>query len=429
MFVVASGPALANGRMPNANQLVVDPSDAKYLVLRSTYGLVVSADGGSTWEWICEAAMSYGGLIEDPPIAIAADGSIVVGTTLGIRISHDHGCTWSAPAGLAGTTTIIDLSMRRSDPSQGVAIATYDVDAGHTSIELYATTDNGATWAFVSSMPTDWTYVATVDVAPSNPARIYVTGSGRKPLDGLFGRSDDGGKTWTTSALGTGTDVLYIGAIDPHDPDRVYARLDSDPSNRLFLSTNGISFREVFDIDQKMLGFALSPDGTSIVLGGPSGLWVGSAGDPIQLDRASSFGPVCLTWSDAGIYGCADQVLADYELGISIDRGTSMRPVYRLTDLKQSSCSPSTTTGSICPPYSSPDGDAAAEADVEAGSDAALDAAVDAGRPKSNDASSCGCRMPRGAGGRPAVGYLTLAMAALRRRVRRTRAARRVPPS
>src|SRR4029077_12513333 len=65
---------------------------------------------------------------------------------------------------------------------------------------------------------------STVEVAPSRAERIYVTGF--LPGDSaLVLRSDDRGQSWQTFRVQPyGALPLYIAAIDPHDPDRIYAR-------------------------------------------------------------------------------------------------------------------------------------------------------------------------------------------------------------
>jgi hypothetical protein len=42
--------AQANGRFPSAGHVEVDPADPAHIVLRATYGLVVTRDGGSRWD-------------------------------------------------------------------------------------------------------------------------------------------------------------------------------------------------------------------------------------------------------------------------------------------------------------------------------------------------------------------------------------------
>jgi hypothetical protein len=76
-FWCASRLASANGRFPAANQLVVDPGDAEHLLLRATYGLLSSHDGGRTFAWICEDVLGQMGE-SDPAVAILRGGRLAV---------------------------------------------------------------------------------------------------------------------------------------------------------------------------------------------------------------------------------------------------------------------------------------------------------------------------------------------------------------
>ena len=49
--------AYAHGKYPAVTAVVAHPSDAKTMALRSTYGIVVTRDGGKTWRWVCEEAV------------------------------------------------------------------------------------------------------------------------------------------------------------------------------------------------------------------------------------------------------------------------------------------------------------------------------------------------------------------------------------
>src|SRR5262245_37707256 len=77
--------ALANGRFPAAGQVGIDPGDARHVVLRTTYGLIQTTDSGSSWRWICEQAIGYGGT-EDPAMAVTGDGTVLAGTFMGLSV-------------------------------------------------------------------------------------------------------------------------------------------------------------------------------------------------------------------------------------------------------------------------------------------------------------------------------------------------------
>ena len=78
--------ALANGRFPSAQQLALSPpgGDPNLVVLRTTFGIVVSRDAGKSWSWICERALGFTGEW-DPPLAVTKDGRIWVGLSDGLR--------------------------------------------------------------------------------------------------------------------------------------------------------------------------------------------------------------------------------------------------------------------------------------------------------------------------------------------------------
>ena len=86
----------------------------------------------------------------------------------------------------------------------------------------------------------------TVEIAPSRKERIYASGRGPFPLFGVIARSDDGGGSWETSSFELkGTRGVYISAVDPANPDVLYARLDGDPGDTLRVSVKSSGSREL----------------------------------------------------------------------------------------------------------------------------------------------------------------------------------------
>jgi photosystem II stability/assembly factor-like uncharacterized protein len=112
---------------------------------------------------------------------------------------------------------------------------------------VWKTTDSGNTWQPIfDDQPTG--SIGSIAIAPSDPRIIYV-GSGeglqRPDLstgDGIY-KSVDGGKTWTHLGLRDGQQIPAI-AIDPRDPNRVYAAVLGHPYGQneergVFRSTDG----------------------------------------------------------------------------------------------------------------------------------------------------------------------------------------------
>jgi photosystem II stability/assembly factor-like uncharacterized protein len=97
---------------------------------------------------------------------------------------------------------------------------------------VWKTTDFGRTWdPIFDDQPTG--SIGDVAVAPSNPDIVYVaSGEGIQRPDLSVGngvyRSSDGGKTWVHLGLAEGQQIGGL-AIDPHDPDRVFAAVLGHP--------------------------------------------------------------------------------------------------------------------------------------------------------------------------------------------------------
>src|SRR5262245_14347006 len=73
------GDAHANGRFPASNHIFFAESDPNLVLLRVTFGLIVSRDRGATWGWVCEASIGSGGA-EDPVYTVTPSGRMVATT-------------------------------------------------------------------------------------------------------------------------------------------------------------------------------------------------------------------------------------------------------------------------------------------------------------------------------------------------------------
>lgn len=454
-----AGVARANGRFPFANQVVVDPGDASHLVLRTSYGFLQSFDAGASWQWLCEKSVGYSGTY-DPAIAVTDKGTILAGLLYGVSVGTSRGCDFhSSPSTVLQKQDVIDVTVSKSDPSRAVAVTSTAIsgaDAGF-NVVVAATTDDGATWTQQgTAIPVDFV-AETIDVAPSDDKRIYVGGFHGTPHVPSIERSDDGGATWRRLdvgvALGCGHPPCdasaFIGAVDPKDPDRVYVRLDlADWPRDLLVVTKdgGKTWETVFTAKEKLLGFALSPDGSQVAVGSTKdGVHVASTTD-LAFTLRSCITTTCLAWADAGLYACGIEYPDCFTLALSTDRAQSWKPLYHLSDLSQLSCPSSSTTGSLCPAFwDDPVGQGVVQtlgvgsepaecvADAAPGEAGCFPPALDSGAEKgaehepsvpspSNGKSGCGCAVV-GASGVSSAGLAALVLLVARtiRRRNRTR--------
>lgn len=332
-----AGEAAANGRYPAAGLIVVDPSDPDRLIVRATYGVLFTQDHGQEWRWACEQAIGFGGY-EDPMFGIAADGRILAGLFVGLTSSTDAGCGWVKAGGALEARYAVDLSVEKGDPARAVVVTSNGIDVGVFDTRVWETTDSGAGWAQAGAdLPSDF-LALTIDPAPSDPARLYLSGRyGAPDYPGVLQRSPDRGLTWERVDIPGSNDksLPYLSAIDPMDPDRVYVRLDNAeaamPGDTLLVTdTAGDMWTVIFPGQGDLLGFALSPDGSQVAVGGPDdGLWLAPT-STFQFDQVSQVGVKCLTWTERGLYACADEFRDGFVVGLSTDDGRNFEPLLHL---------------------------------------------------------------------------------------------------
>jgi hypothetical protein len=227
LLCLTSTLAHANGRLPGATGLAIHPTDDRQLLLGLTYGLALSRDSGASWTWMCEEQIEGNGGDVDPSIVMTSDGTLVVLslTNGGVLVSRNDGCTFERAQGAVRANRGVDLTLDPSQPGRVLALlSTIDevLDGGVPRFRnaLAHSLDHGASWQVLATLPDDL-FAETVEVAPSDPQRIYVSGtSSTDPLEGIVERSDDGGSTWTRSTvrLPRGSGSLYLSAIHPTDP-------------------------------------------------------------------------------------------------------------------------------------------------------------------------------------------------------------------
>jgi MYXO-CTERM domain-containing protein len=333
LALAAASPALANGRFPSAGHVEVDPADPARVVVRATYGLLVTRDAGARWEWVCEEALGFAG-IWDPPIGIATEGTILAGLPDGLSLSQLGGCNWNRQGTLAGRL-VVDLAVDKANPARAVVLASSPTSGGFDNA-LFLTEDGGASFNALPAALPGALRALTVDLAASDPAAMYVSGvlEGAAP-QGVVLRSMDAGGSFIALPL-PGSDAEhgpYIGAVDPTDSARLYVRLEGAPGRLLHSADGGATWEKIFEGEGALLGFSLSPDGSKLVVGGEKdGVWR-SPVPAWAFEQVSFLRARCLRWAPAGIYACAEPVLDGFAVGLSTTEGATFAPLERSDDL------------------------------------------------------------------------------------------------
>lgn len=349
--VLAAAAARANGRFPQASLIAFQPENPAHLTVTTTFGVLTSRDAGRTFGWTCEYVIGLENQ-EDPSVAILHDGATVLGTFGGIVTSRD-GCDYGKVPALVGQI-ILDVALSRAVSGQVFALRSLGLGDAQYDSMLLRSDDHGQSWIGVGSpLPLGFRPL-TVDVAPSDPNRLYV--SGRLDRSGSYAsellRSDDGGLSYRALPIPETADqrLAYIAGVHPTDADQVFVRVDDPAGTVVWRSADGGgTFERSFSGTGRLLGFALSPDGNELALGGPvDGIWVGDATG--ALEQRSLLGVTCLGWSSEGLYACADAATAGFSIGMSRDAGATFEHLLSFAELcGPVGCGPGTAVSAECP--------------------------------------------------------------------------------
>jgi len=372
-LVAAASPAAANGRFPASNQILFSAADPDLVVLRTTFGILVSRDQGATYSWLCEDALGLATISEDPAFAVTAGDALVAGLPSDLEVSADLGCDWTNAGGFPGGGSAVDLAVRPDAPHAVVALrAVYGSDAGADggagfSTQVYESTDDGSTWSKLGS-PLDPSLVpTTIEVAATDPHRLYVsatraaTEAGAAPAALLLVSVDDGA-TWTERLLppldAAAESAVFIGAVDPSDANVVYLRSAQSQASasihgsRLFVTTDaGATFRVPLALAGQMLGFAVSSDGSRVYAGGPGdGLLVAarsSLGEVNPFQKVSTIHVQCLAAHGADLWACSDEV-SGFVAGVSTSEGACFTPRLHLLEVDTPIACEADATAAVC---------------------------------------------------------------------------------
>ena len=342
--------AYANGRPPASVKLHFRPGHPNDIAAAMTFGLLVSHDGGTTWDWICEQALPFAGNY-DPDYEYAESGAIFATTVDGLRVQRD-GCTFEA----AGTGSKF-VSTEALGPNSVVIAAMSDLTAPADS-GIYLSTDDGLTFPTHANPGIAGDWWQSLEIAPSNPMRVYLAGY---RLDGannktlLMFRSDDGAQSFTpitTSNFGFGnTSVLEVAAISPSNPDLLFARVtftnngDTSIGDTFYRSDDaGMTWTSVLTLTDAAPAFVFRANGDVIAGTSSSGQWKSTDGGKTFSQLATSPQYRCLSEDSTGqLWDCANDFAPDNgTIGKSPD-GVTWTPVLTFAQINGPVMCPSTT--------------------------------------------------------------------------------------
>jgi len=377
LALIAPAQAWADGAFPDELQVFAPEDQPGRIVLGTNYGLILSADDGASWSYVCEAAVSQS-LVSMYGVG---PGSLYALTNQALYTSHDEGCTWTgANLAAAGISSSVDVF---GDPARDDHAFVITYTSGARGFELYDVDDGGLQQVYASGN----SLLRGVEVARSDPRVVYAA---RFRLDSSAVEllvSGDSGQTFTAiEHPELGAYYPGIAAVDPADPATLYLRLTPlfDTGDALAVShDSGQTFTVVLTAPGDLSAFAVDTTHAFYAADRAHDLWYGDAAGVVTL-RA---GPAvrCLAARAGKVYACGDAAADGFVLGVSTDHGVSFSPLVTPTSYQTAACAP---VRAVCPLIDGgpmPEPDAGAEpadsgVELDAGPTDAGAAPVDAGR-------------------------------------------------
>ena len=249
------GPAVASGRVA---AFAVNPKNKyEYYVAVASGGVWKTTNNGTTWTPVFDGEGSYSiGYVtldpNDPSIVWVGAGESnsqrSVGYGDGVYRSDDGGKSWK------------NLGLKKSEHIGRIVVDPRDGKVVYVAAEgplwgpggdrgLYKTTDGGKNWKAVLSISEN-TGVVDVAIDPSDPDTLYAAAYQRRrhvftfvdggPESAIY-KSTDAGATWNKLKSGLPTeDMGRIGlAVSPVDPNVVYATVEAaNGKGGIFRSTD-----------------------------------------------------------------------------------------------------------------------------------------------------------------------------------------------
>lgn len=328
---LSSGEARANGRFPTAQffSLGEGPAARDRVAISTTFGLLVSLDGGARWSWVCEDALGFSGEY-DPATGITESGALVVTLPSGASIARGDWCDF-APIREAGADATTDVTVLGTRVALAQQLAT-----GGT--QLLLSDDDGATFRRAWSSASY--FVQTIDFAPSNPLLLYATAQDRGSYPWVL-RSDSGGDVFdpSTAAPIARTLATFLAAVDARDDGRLLLRgFASDGTSVLWRSDDaGATLRTLLTREGALVGAAASAGFESI--------WAMSTEEGARLLRSDDGGARframattlrarSLRYRRGVVFATASEQQAGYSFACSQDGGESFRPMLSVEDIR-----------------------------------------------------------------------------------------------
>jgi MYXO-CTERM domain-containing protein len=327
---VAAWPAAAraNGAFPDSQTVLTPADQPNRIMLVTNFGLVLSEDGGQSWQWSCERDDNAFGMLYQ--LGPAPRRRLFTSAFKGLAFSDDGSCGWQIAGGLLSTRAVTDFFPDPIDANRVLAIAIANATYG-----VYGSSDGGSTFdttVYVASGDA----ITGVEIARSDPDIIYLAMNTSADTRPKLARSSNGGATFVATDLmkDLGTGIIRIIAVDPVDPNLVWLRWMAVEAQAIAVTRDGgaTASKPLPLTAGYFTSFVQLPSGTLLVSA------VINAGTTTVLyrshDGGRNFEPLpnqpnirALSHRNGLVYAATENFADGYALGVSSDEGSTWRGV------------------------------------------------------------------------------------------------------
>jgi hypothetical protein len=347
-----SGPARAHGGFWRAHRIHTLADDDNVLALQSQLrGLVATDDGGASWRWVCAEAYGRSSTNDARVGMLLVPGPrlLVAGLGAGLTIASIDLCRFEQPEELTGHL-VYDVAR-----SQDRVLALASGAVGEPGRRIFhAPLDTLRFELLGSPLPTGFVAI-DLYVSETQPEKLYVSGDVGGAM--AIARSDATASEWQLgqavphdSVLGWGSEILGIAGPAATELYVLHDELEwteGGPSHDALLVSEdeGESLRVLFRNELAIKGFALSPDGETLLLSGEGGLYRAPRALALSLgmdafEQVSTLPHYALHWTERGLYAGLEEFGRgqDFGVGVSSDGGDTFQPVMSVCQVSASEC-------------------------------------------------------------------------------------------
>lgn len=207
------------------------PTNPRIVYAGLAYGQVArSLDGGQTWVPVANG-LGHGYEVFAITVDAFDPGRVCAASRTGIYCSADGGTNWRRSLGAPDfRPTEPPITVIAADP---LSLGGLYLGTGNGMFHSY---DGGLRWSSIRGglAPEEPRFhIPALVVAPSEPRVVYLASLGARTASAIF-RSPNQGRAWVPIYRGRATKL----AVDPQDPDVLYAVLDS-PEPTLLRTLDG----------------------------------------------------------------------------------------------------------------------------------------------------------------------------------------------